>query len=447
MKSKKLFSLLCLVGSLSLTGLTSCNNEKPSTSQTSSTVDEKPTPEPVATTGSVSEKDGVVTAVGTYTYSSVYGSNPSYYGAQVTATIDAEGKITSVAVGNVEKDGKTYNNVTPSWSGTGKDEYLALEGKVATYDGQLATAVYKKIKSITHETAADDFPEGSFLINGATQTSGRTNAALAAALSAYCSTEGAYTTTTEYAKEEVYLGTVSYTSHNTNYGTKVGLSFVDSKLATVNVYPLAGNTYITSSWGTMSGVNGYQIKKEYALASSALTTNLKGKTKEEIQALVADFDVSNLDGTASSADYSVKQPELQVVSGATQTEYRIGLAIKNALASTAYTTTNFSSGEASAKVKDGMTLVTKVSIVVKENKVVDYTIDNHGTTGNGGIVSRTSHELELISVLPDLEALFLNKTVDEVKALTAPGQIVAGSTVSTDMFINAIKDAATKFSA
>lgn len=140
--------------------------------------------------------------------------------------------------------------------------------------------------------------------------------------------------TTENLLEEnkaysTYVGEARYNTQYGSYGVGVDVWTDASKIVAVNFRHLDVHN-ITPSWTGGSG-NVATMKEEYKKASITVTNNLKGKTIDEAKEIVK--------GVENSDEFVSKNPtpptEFQIVTGATQTNLRLAIAVKEALNTTA----------------------------------------------------------------------------------------------------------------
>lgn len=344
MKSKKLFSLLCLVGALGLGSLSSCGETSTTTSSTSSTEEKKPEAANSSATVTKSEDGKTYTAVGVYKYSKFY-STESFYGVQVKLTIDGASHTVTAASADKyvdEKNDKTYNDVTPSWlEGDGKEPgtaYNAAKADIVAYKGKTVKALIASTEGLGYESEKDDFGttpkggeftvnEGVFYVTGATQSSGRVNAAANAALKAYAKQILGQATPVAIADKTARTASATYlhVSHNSLYGVKVDVSFnEDGKLATATVVDSATEDTFGLTWNNMTPFWAAGEGKDEAAAYEASKKNngiykaFENKTAAEIVDLTKGITTESKKEALALVYYTT---------GATQTSSRINIAM------------------------------------------------------------------------------------------------------------------------
>lgn len=226
------------------------------------------------------------------------------------------------------------------------------------------------------------------------------------------------------------------------YGVRVAVGLdAESKINAVNIYDLPKSDNLTDSWQHPAG-ELETLLKNYSELSNNLTKNLTGKTLDDVKSELSVLGDEALTGNNATAQ-GAKLPEAyKVIAGATQTEARIGYALKDA--ATNKTAVTVKSGEGTGTA-GGQNIKAKVNVLLDaENKVAGVDILNIVAGEDGESLATGDKWLtNFKNSQQKVLASYLGLTKEEIDAIAdgTEGNISAGATKSSNCVLAAVKAA------
>ena len=229
------------------------------------------------------------------------------YGVKVNVTVNG-GVITNVAIADSEYTQLSPANPDYGWTDENRQNYLDSEtALLAAYVGKSVGAVITMSVSVNEKGEPTGVPDGSLLISGATQSSGRILLAVQDALAGI----------EDY---QIVTGEYHYTNYGVEYGVKVNVAVSDGIVRGVGIAP-SGYTQLSPANPDYGWTD--EMRAVYLKGEAALLAAYAGKSVEDILAMTVSANETG--EPAGVPDGSL------LISGATQSSGRLLLAVQNAL--------------------------------------------------------------------------------------------------------------------